>query len=144
MWREKGGTGVSVIKSKRSQSSAQFLETAQQIQIYTLRQCVKFPKRYTILFTQNLTTAAANVCSMVKKGNSIFPTNQHEAQLRRDCFLEAYAELQVLISHITTAYDMFPMAENAIVEWMRLIREELGLLKALMKADKQRYKNLPE
>ncbi len=134
---------MSVIKSKRGPSSAQFLETAQQIQIYTLRQCVKFPKRYTILFTQNLTTTATNACSLVKKGNSIFPGNQHEAQLRRDCFMQAYAELQALISQITTAYDMFPIPENAITEWMRLIREELVLLKALMKSDKQRYKNLP-
>lgn len=135
---------MSVIKSKRNQSSAQFLETALQIQHYTLRQCVKFPKRYTILFTQNLTTTATNACTQVKKGNSIFPTNKHEAQLRRDCFLQAYAELQALISLISTAYDMFPISENAIVEWMRLINEELRLLKALMKADKQRYKNLPD
>ncbi|MBQ9229091.1 MAG: hypothetical protein IJ680_03500 [Paludibacteraceae bacterium] len=135
---------MSVIKSKRNQSSAQFLETALQIQQYTLRQCVKFPKRYTFLFTQNLTTTATNACTQVKKGNSIFPANKHEAQLRRDCFLQAYAELQALVSLISTAYDMFPIPENAIVEWMRLINEELKLLKALIKADKQRYKNLPD
>ena len=29
-------------------------------------------------------------------------------------------------------------------ELMRLIQQELGLLKSLMKSDKQRYKNLPE
>ena len=62
MWREKGGTGVSVIKSKRSQSSAQFLETAQQIQIYTLRQCVKFPKRYTILLIRVELVAPLSQC----------------------------------------------------------------------------------
>lgn len=115
-----------------------------QIQIFTLRQCVKFPKRYRILFTQYLTEAATHACALVKKGNSIFPSNQHEAQLRRDCFLEAYAELQSLISQITTAYEMFPVEESVIVEWMRLIQQELSLLKSLMKSDKQRYKNLPD
>lgn len=134
---------MSVIKSKRGPSSAQFLETALQIQIFTLRQCVKFPKRYRILFTQYLTESATHACALVKKGNSIFPSNQHEAQLRRDCFLEAYAELQSLISQITTAYEMFPVEESVIAEWMRLIQQELGLLKSLMKSDKQRYKNLP-
>ena len=134
---------MSVIKSKRGPSSAQFLETALQIQIFTLRQCVKFPKRYRILFTQYLTESATHACALVKKGNSIFPSNKHEAQLRRDCFLEAYAELQSLISQITTAYEMFPVEESVIVEWMRLIQQELGLLKSLMKSDKQRYKNLP-
>jgi len=135
---------MSAIKSKRGPSSAQFLETALQIQIFTLRQCVKFPKRYRILFTQYLTESATHACALVKKGNSIFPSNQHEAQLRRDCFLEAYAELQSLISQITTAYEMFPVEESVIVEWMRLIQQELGLLKSLMKSDKQRYKSLPD
>ena len=135
---------MSVIKSKRGPSSAQFLETALQIQIFTLRQAVKFPKRYRILFTQYLTEAATHACSLVKKGNSIFPGNQHEAQLRRDCFIEASAELQSLISQITTAYEMFPVEEHVIVEWIGLIQQELALLKALMKSDKQRSKNLPE
>lgn len=53
-------------------------------------------------------------------------------------FLEAYAELQSLISQITTAYEMFPVEESVIVEWMRLIQQELGLLKSLMKSDKLR------
>lgn len=59
---------MSVIKSKRGPSSAQFLETALQIQIFTLRQCVKFPKRYRILFTQYLTESATHACALVKKG----------------------------------------------------------------------------
>lgn len=91
---------MSQIKSKRKTSSAQFLETALQIQITTLRRVAKFPKRFTYLLSVHLTDAAARGFEQVKKANSIYPKNQHEAQIRRDCLIKAYAEYQHLISQV--------------------------------------------
>jgi hypothetical protein len=133
---------MSQIKSKRKTSSAQFLETALQIQITTLRRVAKFPKRFTYLLSVHLTDAAARGFEQVKKANSIYPRNRHEAQIRRDCLIKAYAEYQHLISQILVAEEMFDASENGIVQWIKLINEELSLIKGLMDSDARRYRDL--
>ena len=45
---------MSVYKSKRGASSAQFVETARKLQVHTLEQCLKVPKRYTFYLTQKI------------------------------------------------------------------------------------------
>lgn len=136
---------MSVIKSKRGESSVQFLETANEIQKHTLRQVVKhIPKRYTFYVSQKIVDSATEANSYVKRANSIYPANQRDAALRREFFMRAYAEYQNLVSQITFAHEMFPMPDAAMTTWMALINQELGLLKAVMKKDKERYKTLAE
>lgn len=136
---------MSVIKSKRGESSVQFLETAQEIQKHSLRQVVKYiPKRYTFYVSQKITDSATDAHSYVKKANSIFPTNKRDAELRREFFMRAYAEYQSLISQINIAYDMFHIPDDAMVAWMQMINSELALIKAVMRKDKERYFTLAE
>ena len=87
---------MSVYKSKRGASSAQFVETARKLQVHTLEQCLKVPKRYTFYLTQKIMDHASAVYDEVTMANSIFPINQHEAQLRRDHLIAANAKLQAL------------------------------------------------
>jgi len=133
---------MSVRKKERKTSSAQFLENALQIQIKTLQAITKIPKRYTYLLTVHITDAAANGHKMVKKGNSIYPTNQHEAQMRRDFFMNAYAEYQAELSQLFVAKEKFEISDGILLEVLGLIDDELKLLKAVMKSDKERYKDL--
>ena len=37
---------------------------------------------------------------------------------------------------------MFDVSENGIVQWMKLINEELSLIKGLMDSDVRRYRDL--
>lgn len=120
----------------------QFLETASRIHIYTIKQVIKFPKKYTFYVSQKVASCASDAYAFVKRGNSIYPTNAHEVQMRRDFFLQAYAEYQNLISQINIAYNLFPIQENTMINWMSLINDELRLLKSVLKNDKTRYKNL--
>ena len=39
---------MSVYKSKRSTSAIQYVENARQLQVFTIKNCVKFPKRYLV------------------------------------------------------------------------------------------------
>ena len=87
---------MSVYKSKRGASSAQFVETARKLQVHTLEQCLKVPKRYAFYLTQKIMDHASAVYDEVTMANSIFPINQHEAQLRRDHLIAANAKLQAL------------------------------------------------
>ncbi len=134
---------MSVIRSARSVSEVQFLHTARELQIYTVQKCVGFPKRYTFYVSQPLAAVATRIYEDVKRGNSIYPANQHEVQLRRDYFLHALAELQNLISQVEVAYELFRFDANIMEHWMELVDTEMKLVKALLKSDKSRYKDLP-
>lgn len=133
---------ISVIKSKRTESNMQFVDTASKLHIYTVKQCVKFPKRYTFYVSQNISNASSEILKCVKSANSIYPTNAHEVQVRRDYFLRAYAETQSLVSLINDAKEMFDISGATLTGWMELIQAELNLLKGILKTDKQRYKKL--
>ena len=136
---------MSVVKSKQAQSQLEFLRTARSLQVYTIQKCVNtIPKRYTFYVGTGLAESAANVYRNVKRGNSTYPLNQHEAQVRRDYFLRAYAELQALVSQIEVAYELIHFEEKVLHEWAALISLELKLISAVLKKDRERYKDLPQ
>lgn len=138
----KGVHFISVIKSKRNESNLQFVDTAFKLYTFTIQQCVKFPKRYTFYVSQAMADTATKILVEVKRGNSIYPTNAHEVQMRRNCFLNAYANTQGLISQINAATELFQIAGTVLTGWMELIQSELNLLRGIMKKDKARYKNI--
>lgn len=45
---------MSVIKSQRSNSAVEFLHTARELELFTIRKVVNFPKRYTFYVSQPL------------------------------------------------------------------------------------------
>ena len=135
---------MSVPRSKRGVSEAEFLHTARELQIFTLRRCKHIPKRYTFLVAKPLTNSAASVYEMAKSGNSIYPRNQHEAQLRRDYFNRAVAGVYSLVSQVEVCREMFSIPPDMMLEWMRLCKQEIELLKGVMDSDRRRYKALPD
>lgn len=132
-----------MLKLKRGESSMQFLETARQLEIYTLKQCVKFPKRYTFFITTEIVKLSQNIYNAVKSANSIYPTNEAEVQLRRNYFIEAHCNIQCLISQLSVAKELFMSNVEAKVwtTWLDLIEQEDKLITAIKKSDKDRFKN---
>lgn len=140
---------MSALKSKRGESTMQFLETARKLEIYTIKQCAKFPKRFTFLITNDLVALAKGVYNGVKAANSIYPTNAAEAQLRKNYIITANCDLQCLISQLDIAREFIyntdankPIRDRVWQVWLNLITEEAKLLSALKNSDKERYKNL--
>ena len=133
---------MSVIKSKRATSEMEFIANARKLQIYTIQKCVNFPKRYTFYVSQPIANAATRIYEDVKRANSIYPLNQHEVQIRRDCFIRANAELQSMISQLEVAQELFGIEMETLKYWVDIIDTEIRLVKAVMKADRERYKNL--
>ena len=134
---------LSVIKSKRDESEIEFVHTARQLQIHTIQKCVNFPKRYTFYVSQPIAACATRIHEYVKCANSIYPLNQHEAQLRRDYMLRANAELNSLVSQIEVANELFGIEGDKLKYWMDIVEKEMRLVKGTMKKDRERYKNLP-
>lgn len=117
----------------------------------TLEQCLKVPKRYTFYLTQKIMDHASAVYDEVTMANSIFPINQHEAQLRRDHLIAANAKLQALDRQLGLLAavlwknpENFKGFDNAFTVWGELIIEEAKLISGIRRSDRARYKNLPE
>lgn len=134
---------MSVIKSKRSTSDMQFLHTARTLEVQTRRRCVAAPKRFTFYGLTELWLTARRIHGNVKKGNSVYPQNQHEVQIRRDYFIYANSELQDYVSQLETLMEDNVLPPTAGEELSALIDEESRLIKAVMKSDKSRYADLP-
>ena len=121
----------------------EFIHNARQLQIYTIQKCVGFPKRYTFYISQPLSNCATRIHEYVKCANSIYPLNQHEAQMRRDYLLRANAELNSLVSQIEVANELFGIESNKMKFWMDIVEKEIRLIKGTMKKDRERYRDLP-
>lgn len=142
---------MSVYKSKRSESSMQFVDTAKKLEAFTLSCCMKAPKRYTFFLTSRIMQLASDVHEHAAAANNIWPTNRHEAQLRRDELMRANNALQNLSPKLQLLYDSilqnpegYGWIHKAMQRWGDLICEEAKLIAAVKKNDRQRYKDLPE
>ena len=121
----------------------EFIHTARQLQVHSIKKCVSFPKRYTFYVSQPIANAATRIHECVKMANSIYPLNRHEAQMRRDYLLRANAELYSLVSQLEVANELFGIDADAMKYWMELVGKEIRLVKGTMKKDRERYKDLP-
>ena len=86
---------------------------------------------------------ATKIHDYVKCANSIYPTNQHEAQMRRDYLLRANAQLNSLVSQIELANELFGIDGEKMHYWMNIVDREISLVRATLKRDRERFHNLP-
>ena len=133
---------MSVLKSKRGESSMQFLETAYNLEVFTIKQVVKFPKRYTFFIGTEIVSLASGCHNKVKAANSIYPTDAHEVQMRRDYLISANCDLQNLLSKLDIAKWLFPLESHVLENWVSMIVEESKLISGVKQADKRRYSAL--
>lgn len=123
----------------------QFLQTARELYIYTIKKCVNIPKRYTFYISVPTANIATDIHALLQQGNSyLFPKNTHEAQLRRDCFLSARAKCIALIGQIEMINEITPLDKKGMLNWVEMINKELSLVDGILKKDEERYKNLPK
>lgn len=133
---------MSVYKSKRGESSVQFIETARQLEAHTFACCMKAPKRYERFLTGRIMELSSEVHDRVRAANNIWPTNRHEAQLRRDELMRANNALQNLSPKLQLLYDSilqnpegYGWIHKAMQRWGDLICEEAKLIAAVKKND---------
>ena len=128
---------MSVLKEKRNESNVQFLVNARDLEIFTMRKCLKIPKRYGRVFTEDLVHLSANVYNNLKMANSIYPTNKEKIQRRTSYFDEALRNLYCLISQVDIAKELMlsNLTEYAWIHWLKLINEEITMISAIKKSD---------
>ena len=135
---------MSVLSRFRNESKVDFLYTARLLAVSVIKSCVDSKKgRYAATVSEPVAQSAWKVYECVKRANSIYPTNQHEAQLRRDQFLLAKAELYVLDSKIGVAHEFYHFSDHDLDEMGKYIDDELKLVNKMLDSDRERYKRLP-
>lgn len=140
---------MSVIKEKRGEAKTQFLDSARELEEYTIKQCRRFPKAFTFIITNDLVRYAKGVYEEVIAANTYFPTDHEEYEARKNHINEALVHLRQLDSQLVVARGVIKHTDkNKKIEdscwenWGRMINEEYRLLTALKKSDKEQFKKL--
>ena len=136
---------MSVLKPDRKESKVQFMESSLNLVTLTIKVCKKFPKSITFYVSVPTVNAAKSVYNNLKRGNSIIPTDQIQAQKRLEYFELAKVDLQVLSSEMDIACEMQgdSIAEGTLTDWFSLLDDSIRLVNAQIKNDKVRFKGLP-
>lgn len=129
---------MSVYVSKRGQSRAQFIDTARELEVYSLSYLKKFNKSDMFIITKELVDLVKDVYNNVIRGNSIYVKYPDDSILRREFFYKAYTSLKAFIAQLSIAKDFCNLDFNDSVwhKWMDLAEEELKLLKGVLDKDK--------
>lgn len=101
---------MSVLKSKRTTSKAEFVNTAHQIFVETLGFLTRLSARYSRLLAEPTAKLAGEVIDHAEKANSIFPSDPQRVELWKAHLLEARASLMALDVRLTHCYTL--MSQN--------------------------------
>ena len=101
---------MSVLKSKRTTSKAEFVNTAHQIFVETLGFLTRLSARYSRLLAEPTAKLAGEVIDHAEKANSIFPSDLQRVELRKAHLLEARASIMALDVRLTHCYTL--MSQN--------------------------------
>ena len=151
---------MSVLKAHRSESKAEFVNTANKIYVETINFLSRLSARFSRLMANDVSHLASEVLVNAEKANSIFPSDHTRKELRKQHLLESRAALMALDVELPHCYDIMmlnpegcfttsngnpvkPARAKEILENMaqslgELIDSENGLLTNTLKSDKDR------
>lgn len=151
---------MSVYDNHRGESGVRYVDLAWEIYDHTTASCSRLPKRWDRYILLSMVDLADKVQRYCVAANSTYPTNQHEAQIRRDRLImanEALQALNVLVGHLSRkikkARDLKTRelpekltgekTEAMLQKWGELIAEEAEKISAVKKANAAQFKKLP-
>lgn len=102
---------MSVLKSKRTKSSIQYLKTADDIFSYTANFCSRLSPRYTRIFTDATIKMASILVTECGMANAIYPNSEMAFEKRKSHLVEAKAalsSLDIMCGHIYSTLMLNP------------------------------------
>ena len=155
---------MSVLKNKRTESKAEFVNTANDIYAETLAFVTRLTTRYARIMAADIVSLAGEVLDNAEKANKVFPSDEERIVIRKEFLLNALASLSALdvrLTHCYVAmsknpYGCFTNAkgqddskdkaikrlDSMSYKLGNLIDKEDALLKAVLVSDTRRRKNL--
>lgn len=151
---------MSVLKAHRSESKAEFVNTANKIYLQTIHFLSRLSSRYSRLMATQVANLATEVLDHAEKANSIYPSDATRKELRKTHLLESRASLMALDVHLAHCYELMMTnpagcfttssgktvnssdakrkLEHMSQELGELIDQENSLLTNVLKSDKSR------
>ncbi len=97
---------MSVLKAHRSESRAEYVNTANKIYVQTVNFLSRLSSRYSRLVAESAAELASDVVDNAEKANSIYPSDATRKELRKQHLLESRAALMALDVHLAHCYDL--------------------------------------
>ena len=136
---------MSVLARNRSTSAMEFLNTAHELEKFTIEACHRenvIPKRYRLSKGKDLMESAKIVNNNVIYANSVFPRTKAEYQRRIKFQKRAIMEIQIMLKDLRLLSEILPISDSVLEKWTGYLINEEGYIKAWMQSDKRRFDKL--
>lgn len=136
---------MSVLARNRSTSAMEFLNTAHELEKFTIEACHRenvIPKRYRLSKGKDLMESAKIVNNNVIYANSVFPRTKAEYQRRIKFQKRAIMEIQIMLKDLRLLSEILPISDSVLEKWTGYLINEEGYMKAWMQSDKGRFDKL--
>jgi hypothetical protein len=136
---------MSVLARNRSTSAMEFLNTAHELEKFTIEACHRenvIPKRYRLSKGKDLMESAKIVNNNVIYANSVFPRTKAEYQRRIKFQKRAIMEIQIMLKDLRLLSEILPISDSILEKWTGYLINEEGYIKAWMQSDKGRFDKL--
>lgn len=129
---------MSVLKSKRTESKAEYVNVANAIYIETINFLTRISARYSRLIAEPVAKLAGEVIDHAEKANSIYPSDPQRVELRKAHLIEARASLMALDVRLTHVY--LVLNQNPAGAFTNSKGESVGSKDATERLDKMAQK----
>lgn len=139
---------MSVPKSRRGESPADYLDLAREIYVFTYDRVKILPKAYTFYFSLPLYNAAQRAYRLVKTANIIFidekapeEIRRRNIQRRRELYEDAQGYYNSMLDVLDLAYmsvNREKLPSNVLKEWVGKITDEISQISKIKRSDKSR------
>ena len=136
---------MSVLARNRSTSAMEFLNTAHELEKFTIEACRRenvIPKRYRLSKGKDLMESAKIVNNNVIYANSVFPRTKAEYQRRIKFQKRAIMEIQIMLKDLRLLSEILPISDSVLEKWTGYLINEEGYIKAWMQSDRGRFDKL--
>lgn len=132
-----------VLKSQRKESKTDFLEDINNAFVESCKRIEKLPKKLMVIKSK-MYDLIFEAHTLIYEGNSIYPTNQHEVQIRRDRLILAKAKLYAFKRTISAVKEIIDINTSSAAFWSGLIQQSIESLSKIIQANKKQYKDLKD
>lgn len=139
---------MSVPKSRRGESPAEYINLAREIYVFTYKRVRLLPKTYTFYFSLPLYNAEREAYRLVKTANLIYidskqdgPIAERNKQRRRELYEDAQGYYNSMLDTLDLAFTEVnheKLPPSVLKEWVGMITEEVSQISKIKRSDKSR------
>ena len=136
---------MSVRVGDRNEGTLGVLNDIRILGTYTIQSCKQekvFPKSSRWIMAKPIVDECISALTCVRRANAVYVQTKFDYDYRRNNQVQAHSHLDAMLSLIDLAYTSFDIDSKKIEYWTGLILKADDKLKAWMKSDKERYKNI--